>query len=249
MFKQFHKNVARCKTDGMAWFIPKMPEALRDILPEDIEFKSYRKNEIIVSEDDYPDKAVLIKSGCLYCTIVNSYVEKEQLTCMLAVDGSLISSTMQLSDCAQHMRIQPVVKSEAAVIPFHTIDKALQKDAKLYKAFVNYASICDKTKIETLKLSARYEYLAESGVKSMVLLALSDQGSPSYDAGIAKRLASMGVPCFACTPKMLPEMIEGAVKGRNLFELAKTLTSKKTEVKLNLIIYGIKTSPVSYNSG
>jgi hypothetical protein len=66
--------------------------------------------------------------------------------------------------------------------------------------------------------------MVESGVKILALTALTDRGNPSYDTNVAKRLAGMGVPCFSCTPKMLPEMVDGALKGRNLVQLAKSLT-------------------------
>ena len=58
---------------------------------------------------------------------------------------------------------------------------------------------------------------AEAGVE---LLALSDDGVPSYDHGMAHRFADVGVPCFGCTPKMLPALLEGALKGQDLFRLA-----------------------------
>ncbi len=77
------------------------------------------------------------------------------------------------------------------------------------------------------QMYARIESMAESGVKILALTALSDRGSPSYDTQAAKRLANMGIPCFSCTPKMLPQMLEGALKGRNLVQLAQTVTAKK----------------------
>ncbi|MCM3005467.1 VWA domain-containing protein [Priestia koreensis] len=58
--------------------------------------------------------------------------------------------------------------------------------------------------------------LKEDGVKVISLLALSDDGVPSYDERNARRLASMGIPCFGCSPKLLPELIEQALKGEDL---------------------------------
>ncbi|WP_336881609.1 VWA domain-containing protein [Priestia koreensis] len=58
--------------------------------------------------------------------------------------------------------------------------------------------------------------LKEDGVKVISLLALSDDGVPSYDERNARRLASMGIPCFGCSPQLLPELIEQALKGEDL---------------------------------
>lgn len=66
----------------------------------------------------------------------------------------------------------------------------------------------------------RLEGLHQAGVKVICLLALSDQGNPSYDEAVAKKLASFGIPCFGCSPDRLPELIEGALKGHDLAQLA-----------------------------
>ncbi len=38
--------------------------------------------------------------------------------------------------------------------------------------------------------------------------------------------AALGIPCFACTPGRLPDLLEGALKGRDLMELSKTIGSR-----------------------
>lgn len=58
--------------------------------------------------------------------------------------------------------------------------------------------------------------MVEAGVRAMCLLALSDSGTPSYDENLARRLSQLGIPCFACTPGLLPEFLEGALKGNDL---------------------------------
>ena len=76
-------------------------------------------------------------------------------------------------------------------------------------------------------LVKRMEELHESGVKVICLLALSDRGAPSYDESLARRISQIGIPCFACTPALLPELLEGALKGKDLNELAAAMKSKK----------------------
>lgn len=72
------------------------------------------------------------------------------------------------------------------------------------------------------ELVQRMETLTASGVKAICLLALSDGGVPSHDENLARRFAEARVPSFGCTPKMLPALLEGTLKGRDLFKLAKT---------------------------
>lgn len=73
------------------------------------------------------------------------------------------------------------------------------------------------------ELKRRLAAMAESGVRAMVMLALSDSGVPSYDEGLAKHIRAMGIPCFGCTPTLLPEFLSGALKGMNLEQLAARL--------------------------
>jgi Mg-chelatase subunit ChlD len=65
-------------------------------------------------------------------------------------------------------------------------------------------------------LVRRLEALVQSGVRALCLLALSDAGAPSYHVALARRLTAAAVPCFACTPSLLPEVLEAALAGRDL---------------------------------
>ncbi|WP_322906743.1 VWA domain-containing protein [Paenibacillus sp. SGZ-1009] len=76
------------------------------------------------------------------------------------------------------------------------------------------------------RLVRRMREMRESGVKTLCLLALSDDGKPFYDAGVAKRFTRDGTPSFACTPNVLPALVEGALKNQNLSELVQRLGIK-----------------------
>jgi hypothetical protein len=79
-------------------------------------------------------------------------------------------------------------------------------------------------------LVRRLTDMHESGVKVICLLALSDHGAPSYDETLARKLSTIGIPCFACTPALLPELLEGALKGHDLNALAARLGKGKKQV-------------------
>lgn len=62
----------------------------------------------------------------------------------------------------------------------------------------------------------RMEEMKASGVTVVSLLALADGGKPYYDTQMAQKLAGFGIPCFACSPQLLPELLERALKGQDL---------------------------------
>ncbi|MFB4422450.1 VWA domain-containing protein [Streptomyces sp. QL37] len=55
-----------------------------------------------------------------------------------------------------------------------------------------------------------------AGVQFVTLLALSDEGTPSYDREHAAALAALGAPAFACTPDHFPEVMAAAIEKRPL---------------------------------
>jgi Mg-chelatase subunit ChlD len=61
-------------------------------------------------------------------------------------------------------------------------------------------------------LLRRAAELVESGVQLVTLLALSDEGAPAYDHGLAAKLAALGVPSFACTPDAFPGLMAAAIR-------------------------------------
>lgn len=70
------------------------------------------------------------------------------------------------------------------------------------------------------ELVRRMRDLTASGVKAVTLLALSDSGVPSYDHNLAKTFRGLGVPCFGCTPNVLPELLVAALRGQDLDAVA-----------------------------
>ncbi len=73
----------------------------------------------------------------------------------------------------------------------------------------------------------RLEEMKESGVTVVCLLAIADGGKPYYDAQMAQRIASVGIPCFACNPQKLPLLLERALKGLDLTGFQKKFEEKK----------------------
>jgi Mg-chelatase subunit ChlD len=70
---------------------------------------------------------------------------------------------------------------------------------------------------EMLKRAAS---LVASGVQTVALLALSDEGAPFYDHAMAAKFAALGIPCFACTPDLFPDLMATVIDRGDLDQWA-----------------------------
>ncbi|CAG0935850.1 hypothetical protein TFLX_04700 [Thermoflexales bacterium] len=70
---------------------------------------------------------------------------------------------------------------------------------------------------EMLKRAAA---LVGSGVNMIALLALSDDGAPSFDHATAATLSALGIPAFACTPDQFPDLMAAAIGRRDVNQWA-----------------------------
>lgn len=58
--------------------------------------------------------------------------------------------------------------------------------------------------------------ITTAGAHMVTLLALSDEGAPSYDHQNASQLAALGIPAFACTPDLFPALMAAALQKHDL---------------------------------
>jgi Mg-chelatase subunit ChlD len=63
---------------------------------------------------------------------------------------------------------------------------------------------------------SRVARMIAMGVNVIVLLALTDQGRPAYDANMGARLAALGAPVFACTPDQFPSLMAAALRREDI---------------------------------
>ena len=72
--------------------------------------------------------------------------------------------------------------------------------------------------------------LIQEGVHFVCLLALNDEGTPAFDRELGLELAALGIPVFACTPDLFPDIMVTALMKGSLEKWR--LFSKKTGLQL-----------------
>jgi len=70
------------------------------------------------------------------------------------------------------------------------------------------------------QLLGRLADLVRSGVNVITLLALSDDGRPTYSTDLAEKVAALGIPVFACTPDQFPDLMAAALRRDDIHEWA-----------------------------
>jgi hypothetical protein len=50
----------------------------------------------------------------------------------------------------------------------------------------------------------------------IALLALNDEGAPMFDQKLAAASAALGIPAFACTPDLFPDLMAAAIQRQDI---------------------------------
>jgi len=58
--------------------------------------------------------------------------------------------------------------------------------------------------------------LVAGGVQMITLLALNDDGAPTFDKNHAAAFAALDVPAFACTPDLFPDLMATAIQRQDI---------------------------------
>ena len=66
----------------------------------------------------------------------------------------------------------------------------------------------------------RLGMLSADGVKVVSLLALNDKGAPRFNREMAQQLVDLGLPPFACTPDLFPDLMATVLEDRDLRQWA-----------------------------
>ena len=191
----------------------------RQIIPERFYFFARQKKS-----KDWTVILDIDQSGSMYESIVYSSVMGAIFASMPALDTRVVAFDTQVVDLTEAIKQDPVDMLFGVQLGGGTdINKSVHYCSQFIenpkKTLFILISDLYEGGVEA-GLLRKLQEMKESGVKCMVLLALSDSGTPAYDRVLGQKIANLGIPSFACSPDKLPMLIEGALKGQNLMELS-----------------------------
>jgi Mg-chelatase subunit ChlD len=159
------------------------------------------------------------QSGSMAASVVYSAIFGAVLTSLPAVDTSLVLFDTTVVDLTQQLDDPIDLLFSTRLGGGTDINRAVAYCQQLVRAphdtiFVLISDLFEGGfEDEFLKRAAS---LVTSGVQFVALLALSDEGKPSYNAPLAAKLAATGIPAFACTPDRFPDLLAAAIQRTEL---------------------------------
>jgi Mg-chelatase subunit ChlD len=161
----------------------------------------------------------LDQSGSMAASVVYAGVFGAVLASMSSLKTHVVAFDTSVVDLSEHLH-DPVELLFATRLGGGTdITQALSYCQNLVRAPSETILVLISDLIEGGSNEAmlrRVAAITASGVQMITLLALSDEGTPSYDHNNAARFAELGVPTFACTPDRFPELMAAAIRKADL---------------------------------
>ncbi|TAF34987.1 MAG: VWA domain-containing protein [Cytophagales bacterium] len=201
---------ARPKLNEMDWLrtlkknLKHYQPSLKTIIPEHLEGKGRKgraiKDLIICVDQSGSMAASVVYSGILACIMAS----------LPALRTQLVVFDTEVVDLSEHLH-DPVDTLFGTQLGGGTdITKALTYTRQLVRRPQD-TTIFMVTDLfeggnERLMLQNFREIIA-SGIKIVVLLSLSDQGTPSYNQNMAWQLQEMGITVMSCTPDAFPDLV------------------------------------------
>lgn len=162
----------------------------------------------------------LDQSGSMARSVIYGSVFAAVLASLPSVRTSLVAFDTSVVDLTEELREDPVDLLFGVQLGGGTdINRALTYCRELIERpedtiFVLISDLYEGGNRE--RLLERAARMVASGVVVVALLALDDAGAPWYDREIAAGFANLGIPAFACTPALFPDLMAAAIARRDI---------------------------------
>ena len=188
-------------------------EELKTIIPEKLigyGRKGQQLKHIILLVDQSASMATsVVYSGILGCILASMRSVKTHL---IAFDTQVVDLTEELHD--------PIDLLFATQLGGGTdINKALAYIQPLITNPADTIVVLISDLYEggnPREMIKRIDHIKNSDAQFIALLALNDEGVPSYDKDVAADLAGLDIPAFGCSPDQFAGMMATAIKKENL---------------------------------
>jgi Mg-chelatase subunit ChlD len=199
-----------------------LPEQ-RTIVPERL--VGYAREQRAVARDII---VCLDQSGSMATSAVYAGVFGSVLASLRSLRTSVVAFSTEVTDLTEHLADPVEVLFGVQLGGGTDINRALAYCETLVARPANTILVLISDLFEggdEEQMLRRVAALVSSGVQVIALLALSDDGAPAHDQDNAAALMELGVPAFACTPDLFPDVLAAAIERRDLRRFAPSAPS------------------------
>lgn len=194
--------------------------AYRTVIPERLVGYGRRSSQILRDVILCVDQSGSMASSVVYSSVFGAVMAslKSVRTQLVAFDTSVVDLTEQLDDPVEvlfGMQLGGGTDINQALAYCETVMASPRNTIMVLISDLYEGGVREE-------MLRRLAAMVDSGVQVVVLLALSDDGAPSYDHDNAAALAALGVPAFACTPDLFPDLMAAAIQRSDLAQWAST---------------------------
>jgi Mg-chelatase subunit ChlD len=161
------------------------------------------------------------QSGSMASSLVYASVFGAVLASLPALRTQMVVFDTEVADLTQHLQDPVDLLFGTSLGGGTDIHKALTYVQKSVAQPSNTILVLITDLYEGGSEAGMFKKISElqtAGVQLVVLLALNDEGAPGYDKRNAQRLATMGIPAFACTPNLFPSLMAAALQKMDLYQ-------------------------------
>jgi Mg-chelatase subunit ChlD len=190
----------------------------RTIVPERL--VGYAREQRAVARDII---VCLDQSGSMATSAVYAGVFGSVLASLRSLRTSVVAFSTEVTDLTEHLADPVEVLFGVQLGGGTDINRALAYCETLVARPANTILVLISDLFEggdEEQMLRRVAALVSSGVQVIALLALSDDGAPAHDQDNAAALMELGVPAFACTPDLFPDVLAAAIERRDLHRFA-----------------------------
>ena len=188
---------------------------LKTVIPEKVYFhsSSHKRNNwtVLINLD---------QSGSMADSVIYGTVMGSIFASLPALETKVIAFDTSVVDLTEHIGTDPVDMLMGVRLGGGTnINYAVQYTSQYIHtpARTFYILISDLFEGgDEQKMLSKVNDLIESGVRVLVLLSLSDNGTPFYNQSLAKKITEIGATCLACTPNKIPDLIQDLLRGNEI---------------------------------
>jgi Mg-chelatase subunit ChlD len=163
-------------------------------------------DEVVLCVDQSGSMATSVVFASIFSAVLASLpVVRTRLVCF---DTAVLDLTDELSDPVQVLFGVQLGGGTDINQALAYCAQRIERPPKTHLVLIS--DLCEGGNRE--ELLSRAAALVRQGVNLIVLLALSDDGRPAYDAKMAEAFAALGAPVFACTPDQFPDLMATALR-------------------------------------